>query len=211
MRFRECTLLAAISILFAVPVQAVDTFSIILTKTVGTGAGCATTDNITVDAGTLVNYCYQVQNTGWTTLNSHTLVDSELGTLVGPNQIQDLDPGQVRTEIVPAGPINVTVTNTATWTAMTSAIYGYGSSSPANMATAMDSATVNVLEMGDGACDDGLDNDDDNIIDCADPDCAGTAVCRAQAPVVSSTGLLVVAVLLLVIGNLALVARRRRV
>jgi hypothetical protein len=87
--------------------------------------------------------------------------------------------------------------------------YTAGANGPVTTATAMDSATVNVPETDD-ACDDGLDNDGDLAIDCADSDCMGAAVCRAQAPVVGSTGLFVVAVLLLIIGNMALVSRRRR-
>jgi hypothetical protein len=204
---------SAFSILLAVPAHAgwTPTFSIVLTKTVGTAPGCAATDNITVDAGATVNYCYQVQNTGSADLDSHTLVDDVLGVLVGPNEMDNLTPGEVRTEIFPFV-VNVTTTNTATWTAMSSTIITYtaGANGPVAVATAMDSATVNVLEEGDGACDDGLDNDGDLVIDCADSDCAGAAVCRAQAPVLGSTGLLIVAVLLLVIGNLALVSRRRR-
>jgi hypothetical protein len=215
MQFRGWMLSGALSILLAVPASAgwvvpVPTFSIVLTKTVGVAPGCATTDNIEVPAGTSVNYCYQVQNTGTATLDSHTLVDDVLGVLVGPNEMDDLTPGEVRTEIFPFV-VNVTTTNTATWTAMSSTIITYtaGANGPVTTATAMDSATVNVPETDD-ACDDGLDNDGDLIIDCADSDCAGAAVCRAQAPVVGSTGLFVVAVLLLIIGNMALVSRRRR-
>ena len=47
--------------------------AITLTKTVGTDASvCATTDEITVPAGTEVAYCYEVVNTGDVTLNLHT-------------------------------------------------------------------------------------------------------------------------------------------
>jgi hypothetical protein len=202
-------LLGAVSLVFAVPAKAGIPYAIVLTKTVGVAPGCATTDDITVDAGTVVHYCYQVKNTGYMTLNVHTLTDDVLGTLVGPNQLQDLAPGQIRTEVFSSS-VNATVTNTATWTAMSSTVY-YGTSQAVMTATSMDAATVNVLEMGDGACSDGIDNDGDTIVDCADPDCADAAVCRAQAPAIGTTGLLVAAVLLLVIGNLALVSRRRRV
>lgn len=213
MRNRGWMLSGIFSILLAVPAHAVPTASIVLTKTVGTAPGCAPTDNITVDVGAMVNYCYQVQNTGSTTLNVHTLTDDVLGTLVGPNQMQDLTPGQIRTEIFSSGPINQTVSNTAVWTAMTSTIITYtvgAVNGSVITATAQDSATVNVLEMGDDACGDGIDNDQNGVTDCADSSCADAAVCRAQAPVVGSTGLIVVAILLLVIGNFALVSRRRR-
>lgn len=213
MRIRGWMLSGIFSVVLAVPAHAGIPVSIVMTKTVGTAPGCATTDNITVDVGATVNYCYQVQNTGSTTLNLHTLTDDVLGTLVGPNQMQDLTPGQVRTEIFSSGPINQTVTNTAVWTAMTSTIITYtveAANGPVTMATSQDSATVNVLEMGDDACSDGIDNDGNNATDCADSSCADAAVCRAQAPVVGSTGLVVVAILLLVVGNFALVSRRRR-
>lgn len=199
MRFRGWMLSGALAITLAVPAYGEP--SIVLTKTVGTAPGCATTDNITVAFGTSVNYCYQVENNGSVTLNSHTLFDDVLGVLVGPNEMTDLTPGQVRTEIFPFV-VNTTTTNTATWTAMSSTLI--------TTAVGVADATVNVLEMGDDACDDGEDNDGDGAIDCADSDCMGTAVCRVPAPVVGTTSLLIVAMLLLVIGNFALVARRRR-
>jgi hypothetical protein len=211
MRIQTWVLSGVVALAFAVPASAVP--SITLTKTVGTAAGCATTDEITVDFGTSVNYCYQVKNnSGNTTFNLHTLFDDVLGTLVGPNQMQNLAPGQTRTEIFPHV-VNTTTTNTATWTAMSSAVITYTvgvANSPAVSAMSTDFATVNVLEMGDGACDDGVDNDDNGTIDCADPGCAGAAVCRTQAPVIGTMGLVTVAILLLLIGNVALVARRRR-
>jgi hypothetical protein len=200
-----------VALAFAVPASAIP--SITLTKTVGTAPGCAATDNITVAAGTSVNYCYQVKNnSGSTTFNLHTLFDDVLGTLVGPNQMQDLTPGQTRTEIFPYV-VNVTTVNTATWTAMSSTLLTNTvgtANSPAVSAMSSDSATVDVPETGDGACDDGLDNDGNGIIDCADPSCAGAGVCRTQAPVIGTTGLVIVGILLLLIGNVALVTRRRR-
>ena len=111
-----------------------------LTKTVGTVAGvCATTDNITVAAGTTVYYCYEVTNTGNVTLNLHDLADDQIGTIVsGLNYA--LAPG-ASVNTVDAGlsisaVINITTTNTATWTAYTAG--------PVDVATATDSATVTV-------------------------------------------------------------------
>ncbi len=90
-----------------------------LVKTVGTTPGvCATGDNITVTAGTEVYYCYQVENTGDVTFNFHDLVDSDLGTILNDFPYT-LAPGAFSPEvIVPATPM-ATVTNVATWTALT--------------------------------------------------------------------------------------------
>lgn len=109
--------------------------AISLTKTVGTDpAVCATTDEITVVAGSTVYYCYEVENTGNVTLNLHDLEDSELGTILDGFSYA-LTPGASAFLTVTAT-INVTTTNTATWTA-----YNAG---PSDEATATDSATVNV-------------------------------------------------------------------
>ncbi|MGV8039660.1 MAG: hypothetical protein AB2L07_06140 [Thermoanaerobaculaceae bacterium] len=114
--------------------------SISLVKTVGTASGvCATTSSITVPAGTTVYYCYEVTNTGNVTLNLHDLVDDELGTIfTGLNYA--LTPGSSVNTVaaglsIPAV-INVTTTNTATWTAYNTA--------PPDGVTAEASATVTV-------------------------------------------------------------------
>ncbi len=115
--------------------------SIVLTKTVGTVPGvCASTDTITVNAGTTVYYCYVVENTGDVTLNLHDLVDSELGTIfTGLNYA--LTPGSSVNTVAAGLTISATITanttNTATWTA-----YNTG---PTDVATATATATVNVI------------------------------------------------------------------
>jgi subtilisin-like proprotein convertase family protein len=93
--------------------------SIELTKTVGVLPGvCADTDEITVVAGTEVYYCYQAENTGDLEFNFHELVDSELGTILYAFPYT-LTPGTLSPQvIVPASPL-ATVTNEATWTAVT--------------------------------------------------------------------------------------------
>lgn len=99
--------------------------SIVMTKTVGTDAGvCATTDNITVVAGTDVYYCYTVTNTGKVALPLHDLVDDQLGTLLDDFSF-DLAPG-ASVNTVAAGAVisataNANVTNTAVWTAFVDA------------------------------------------------------------------------------------------
>ncbi|MCU0293329.1 MAG: DUF11 domain-containing protein, partial [Thermoanaerobaculaceae bacterium] len=115
--------------------------SITLTKTVGTTSGvCATTSSISVTAGTTVYYCYEVTNTGNTTLNLHDLTDDQLGTLfTGFNYA--LTPGSSVNTVaaglsIPAV-ITTTTTNTATWT-------GYNAG-PTDTATAQASATVTAL------------------------------------------------------------------
>jgi hypothetical protein len=113
--------------------------SIVLTKTVGLDPDvCALTDSIIIPAGgggTEVTYCYMVENTGNVTFTNHTLVDTELGTIL-TNEPVDLGPGATyfltRTVL-----ITQTTVNTATWTA-TAGTLGSGGIS----ATATDSATV---------------------------------------------------------------------
>jgi hypothetical protein len=186
--------------------------SLLLTKTVGVAAGCATTDEITVTAGTVVNYCYQVQNTGYTTLTGHTLDDDVLGILVGPNMLQNLAPGEVRTEIFASPPINATVVNTAVWSALTTVVIKWedtAGSAPVPVASATDRAKVNVLETAD-ACNDQIDNDVNGLTDCQDPSCEAEPFCRTSAPVIGPTGLLAIALALLVLGSFALGSRRSR-
>ncbi|MDX1408331.1 MAG: hypothetical protein R3330_09360, partial [Saprospiraceae bacterium] len=92
--------------------------TIALTKTVGTNpAVCATTDAITVTAGTDVTYCYEVENTSALTLTTHSLVDSELGTLLTDFNFS-LAPG-ASVFLTDTATINTTTVNTATWTAET--------------------------------------------------------------------------------------------
>jgi hypothetical protein len=57
--------------------------------------------------------------------------------------------------------------------------------------------------MGQG-CSDGADNDLDGLVDCADPDCFGTAGCVAPAPAASPLMLVLVVVLLGAIGRIRL-------
>lgn len=112
--------------------------SIELVKTVGTDPlTCATTNDIAVGVGTDVVYCYTVTNTGDLTLPLHTLVDSELGTLLGPDFPYNLAPGAsvfiTQTATMPGMP--GTVVNTATWTAYVDTVF---------TASATDTATVTV-------------------------------------------------------------------
>ena len=113
--------------------------AISLAKTVGTdSSACANTDEISVAEGTAVTYCYEVTNTGAVTLSVHDVEDSELGDLLTAfNYI--LEPG-ASVFITQTAVITQPTTNTATWTA-----YNPG---PYAVATASDSATVNILPAG---------------------------------------------------------------
>lgn len=114
--------------------------AITLSKTVGTAVGtCATTQDIVVDEGTVVYYCYTVTNTGQTTVTNHTLVDSQFGTLLS-NFPLELPPAAV-TDTVSLGievsaTITLPVSNFATWSVT--------DLSGAEQASASDSATVMV-------------------------------------------------------------------
>ena len=184
------------------------TASIVLTKTVGLGPGCATTNDIVVPIGSFVTYCYQVQNTGPTALLTHTLVDDVIGTVVGPNAVFNLAPGQVVSRTVSEGPIVQQVVNMATWTAITDEVEMKYTGTI--VATATAKATVTVAENVDQACRDQVDNDGDLLVDCADPDCLNAPTCGAAVPVMGSIGMLLLAAALLVGGTVALGARRRR-
>jgi hypothetical protein len=182
--------------LVCLPVSA-QAVSILLTKTVGTGPECATSNEITVPAGTMVTYCYTVGNTGSRNLVTHTLTDDVLGTIVGPGWVMNLDIDQ-ELSATAAVVATQTLKNTGTWTAMTDG----------RVVTSSAMATVTVLETGEG-CMDEIDNDLDNLVDCVDPDCFGEATCQAAVPVTGSFGLAFLALILLVVGTLALSRRRR--
>lgn len=113
-----------------------DLASISLNKTVGTDPEvCATTDNLNLPfGGGEVTYCYTVLNTGDTTVTLHTLVDTELGTILNSFPYS-LIPG-ASAFITQAATITQTTVNTATWTAF--------NPGPTNTAVATDTATVNV-------------------------------------------------------------------
>jgi subtilisin-like proprotein convertase family protein len=114
--------------------------SIELTKTVGLNpAECATSDEITVDRGEEVYYCYEVTNTGDVPLSLHDLVDDQLGTIF-TGLAYNLLPGEsvntVSAGLTISQTIHFTTTNTAEWTAYDNVFY---------TASATASATVNVL------------------------------------------------------------------
>ena len=111
--------------------------SIELQKTVGTNGGvCATTDVVTVTAGTQVYYCYEVTNTGGVTLTRHDLEDSELGVILN-NFPFTLVPG-ASAFITQTTSITETTVNTGTWTS-----YNPG---PSDVVSDTDTATVIIAQ-----------------------------------------------------------------
>ena len=110
--------------------------SIALAKTVGVDAAvCATAKAISVTSGTAVTYCYEIVNTGLTTFTLHTLVDSELGSLLD-NFPYTLSPG-ASAFLTQTATITQTTVNSATWSAY--------NSGPTNVVSATDAATVTVV------------------------------------------------------------------
>ncbi len=114
--------------------------SIAVIKTVGTQAGvCAATPSLAVKAGTVVYYCYTVQNTGNVPLPLHSLVDSDLGAPF-TGLAYDLAPGSsvntVQASVIVSKTVDVAVTNVATWTAYA------GNSVTAQSVTGVDTAVV---------------------------------------------------------------------
>lgn len=61
---------------------------------------------------------------------------------------------------------------------------------------------------GDLACSDGLDNDNDGDVDCADADCRGVVPCAEAAPAMSTGVVVLLALLLASLGAFALRPRR---
>jgi hypothetical protein len=110
--------LVQVPVTLEIPEIAID-----LVKTVGLdSASCAATDSISVPAGgVVVYYCYEVTNNGVFTLSTHSLVDSELGTLF-TDVNYDLGPGQSIDTVTMgetfSATISATTVNTATWTAV---------------------------------------------------------------------------------------------
>ncbi len=110
---------------------------IVFTKTVGTDPNvCATTDSITIPAGgggTDVTYCYAMRNTGNITADLHTVVDDQLGTVLGPDFPAAVGPG--------AGAYFTVTTNVAA-TTVNSATWSTTDATGGNGVSASDTATV---------------------------------------------------------------------
>lgn len=116
--------------------------TIAVTKTVGTDpTTCATTDTLTVPAGTTVYYCYQVENTGNVTYTTHTVVDDVLGPLA-TNLPYDLTPGATYWFTDDYTISQTSVTNVMTWTAFTA--LGQNASGTASATVSVQPTDVNL-------------------------------------------------------------------
>jgi hypothetical protein len=90
--------------------------SISLRKTVGLDpSACALTDGISIPEAAAVTYCFEVTNTGLTTLTLHDLLDSHLGSLLNALPF-GLAPG-TSAFLTQTRVLTETTINTATWTA----------------------------------------------------------------------------------------------
>ena len=106
-----------------------------LTKTVGIDPSfCAPNDTTEVDEGDKVVCCYKVRNTGGIALTLHSLVDSELGTILVDEPFT-LEPG-VNAWLTKSATILIDTVNTATWTA--------SNAGPTDVVASTDVATVTV-------------------------------------------------------------------
>ncbi len=101
---------------FQYPLPPPPTSDGILTKTVGTDPNiCASTHDFSLPIGTEATYCYRFTNTGDITLTEHTLVDSQLGTILGGFNLR-LGPG-ASVWLTQTANVGITTVNTATWIA----------------------------------------------------------------------------------------------
>ena len=124
--------------------------AVVLTKTVGTDVNsCGTEDPLyLLSGGGMAVYCYTVTNTGNVTLPLHTVVDDQLGTLLGPDYAHDLAPGDSYWFTVTAN-VTATVTNVATWTTSLVAGQPAASSTDSAMVVVRDVPTdVSLSEFG---------------------------------------------------------------
>jgi len=133
------------------PVNASDGLTVVKTVITETGV-CPGVDPLDVPPSTNVKYCYQLTNNGPVTYSTHSLEDSVLGT-ISINPVPPL-PGQTQMATSPSTLITQSITNVATWTAMTGSITD----------TVTDPATVfvcgnGIVESGGGEqCDKGTLN-----------------------------------------------------
>ena len=108
---------------------------LVLNLTVGTDPEvCAVTDAISVGPGAAVTYCYEVTNTGLTTLTRHDLVDSRLGVILNDFPYT-FNPG-ASVFITQTAVLTESAVSSATWTA-----YNPG---PVDVVSSADSVTVTV-------------------------------------------------------------------
>ena len=81
---------------------------------------------------------------------------------------------------------------------------------PTQTATPTTTPTVTSTPMQEDQCGNHIDDDGDGLIDCADPDCALSPLCRKPTPAMSHEAILLLAVGLTLIGLLLVRSRQRR-
>ncbi len=104
-----------------------------------------------------------------------------------------------------------------TWEAYAAVVYtntptATPTSTPSATPSATPSRTPSDQEnsAGSQACDDGIDNDNNGLVDCADAACNGTAPCGLPAPTTSNRALVIIVALLFTVGFFALAPLRSR-
>ncbi|MCC7362583.1 MAG: hypothetical protein IT317_24085 [Anaerolineales bacterium] len=134
-----CLLAAALGWRPAAPAAAAPTPSlpaaISLSVTVGTSPFvCASTPALDLPNPGQVFYCYEVTNTGSITLTLHTLVDSELGSILNDFPYA----------LAPGASAFLTQTTTLSATTVTSATWTANNPGPTNVVESTDKAAVNI-------------------------------------------------------------------
>lgn len=138
----------------------------IFTKTVGIldiEPECTGVSTLQVPISTTVVYCFTILNTGGATLTTHTLVDSELGTLLDGAAF-DVVP-DASTSLTRTRQLFATTTGTAEWTA------SYSGSDTVQIAALPAQANAEAtVTISNDAADQDEDHIPDNIEQATDPD-----------------------------------------
>lgn len=77
---------------------------------------CATENQVVVDAATMLRYCYTLINTGSEALNMHSVWDTRLGWVAGPDMDDVVEPGE-SLSITATGSETNSAFHKVTWTA----------------------------------------------------------------------------------------------
>jgi uncharacterized repeat protein (TIGR01451 family) len=124
-----------------------------------------------VPISTTVIYCYTVVNVGQQTFTHHSLVDSDLGTIL-ENEARSLAPGE-RYSVTLTKTVAIDITNVATWTVAVDATHGNEASDAVAANEMVDllssrvAASVRVAADDDDTDGDGIP---DNVEGAGDPD-----------------------------------------
>ncbi len=136
---------------------------VILTKTVmvdptpedETDGTCAATSSLELAQGTVVDYCFRIENASGVTLDTHTLVDAELGAILTnfPYVLVDGATAFITQQAV----VNQSATRSATWTA-TDGVVTHADDASASVTVNAPALTLTMGVMVDASpADDGND------------------------------------------------------